>query len=183
MTEKLFAVMVGGSHPGSNIELHDIRFVVGETLEATYKELKASWWGIPATLHIDAWCELSALDGFRVEVRDTPKKSKAERHDNQLYFINVGYYEPGLFGEGHAYRFMIGPDRPSVWGRALREVSSSLQNRHKDNFMAVDEVIDIRRDLFAQDRYVHLTPDPALATARPKFNSEYIPFLKQKKQD
>jgi len=32
---KLFLVYVGGTAPGANIELHDIRFVVGQSMEET----------------------------------------------------------------------------------------------------------------------------------------------------
>ena len=37
---KLFAVMLGGTAPGANTELHDAVFAVGETIESTYEQLK-----------------------------------------------------------------------------------------------------------------------------------------------
>ena len=36
MTQKLFAVYLGGRAPKANIELHDVVFVVGESIEQTY---------------------------------------------------------------------------------------------------------------------------------------------------
>ncbi|WP_349678192.1 DUF1543 domain-containing protein, partial [Idiomarina abyssalis] len=37
---KLFLVYVGGTAPGANIELHDVRFVVGKRMEDTYPAIR-----------------------------------------------------------------------------------------------------------------------------------------------
>lgn len=49
---KLFAIYIGGAHKKSLIELHDMRFVIANTIEETYDTLRQSWWGIPASLHL-----------------------------------------------------------------------------------------------------------------------------------
>ncbi len=41
----LFMVYVGGYTVSSNIELHDMRFVIGETIESCYPQLLQEWWG------------------------------------------------------------------------------------------------------------------------------------------
>lgn len=38
---KLFAIYIGGEHPGANIEVHDMRFLVAPTIEATKDALLA----------------------------------------------------------------------------------------------------------------------------------------------
>ena len=43
---KLFVIYIGGTHEKSLIELHDMRFVVANTIEETYDALRQSWWGI-----------------------------------------------------------------------------------------------------------------------------------------
>ena len=42
---KLFAVMLGGTAPGANTELHDAVFAVGDTIESTYEQLMRQWFG------------------------------------------------------------------------------------------------------------------------------------------
>lgn len=41
----LFMVYVGGYTASSNIELHDMRFVIGETIESCYPQLLQEWGG------------------------------------------------------------------------------------------------------------------------------------------
>jgi hypothetical protein len=47
---KLFAIYIGGEHPGAHIEAHDVRFVVAESVRETHAKLRADWWGTPGTL-------------------------------------------------------------------------------------------------------------------------------------
>ena len=63
---KLFAIYIGGEHPGANIEVHDVRFIASRTIEDTYGTLREQWWGKPGTLHIDCWSELVRADGYEV---------------------------------------------------------------------------------------------------------------------
>lgn len=43
--EKLFAVYLGGRADRCNIELHDVVFVVGSSIEETYPLLAKKWFG------------------------------------------------------------------------------------------------------------------------------------------
>ena len=52
---KLYMFYVGGDCGSSNIELHDIRFSVGETPEDCFDDLRRQWWGEPKSLHLDSW--------------------------------------------------------------------------------------------------------------------------------
>ncbi len=173
MTRKLFAILIGGAHPSANIEIHDMRFCIGSSLEDTYAQLKTDWWGTPSSLHIDAYAELDVVDGYRVEI---VKPGESEPSDNRLWFINCGYYEEGIFGEGHAYRFMVGSEKPAVWKRVLNDVRQDFISRHKDNFVDVDDILDVTDTLFEQGAAVRLTYDPSLIDHRPRMVSEYIPF-------
>lgn len=136
---KLFAVFVGGGHPRANIELHDMRFVVGETLEATIPQLRAAWWGKPGSLHIDGYAELTAVDGWQVELKSGPAPEAPRR---ALWFVNIGGYSPASFGEQHHYLFLAGEERAKVWSRA-RSLSPGWLGRHKDNCVSVEDVVDV----------------------------------------
>ncbi|MFC6197454.1 DUF1543 domain-containing protein [Ponticaulis profundi] len=171
MTRKLFAILVGGHHPRANIELHDMRFCIGETLEATYRQLRDTWWGTPASLHIDGYVELSALDGHRIDISDEPAPAA---NAPKLFFVNVGYYDQAEFGEHHAYRFMIGRDKAEVWKRALRSVPNG-ESRHKDNFLDIDDIIEVTSDLFSHGKaHLKLVPDASAPVDPPVMISDYI---------
>lgn len=52
---KLFMFYIGGDCANSNIELHDVRFSIGETAEECRDDLRRQWWGEPKSLHLDCW--------------------------------------------------------------------------------------------------------------------------------
>ncbi len=115
MTLRLFAVLVGGQHDRALIEVHDVQFVVAERIEDAAPALRQRWWGTPASLHIDAYAEIDAVDGYRVE--PAPKTDLPPR-DLSLFFVNTAGYVSGAFSEEHAYSFHIGTNRQSVWAAA-----------------------------------------------------------------
>ena len=41
----LFLVVLGGKSPKSNIEIHDVRWVIGAKIEETFKDLRNGWFG------------------------------------------------------------------------------------------------------------------------------------------
>lgn len=166
---KLFAVFIGGEHPRANIELHDMRFVAGETLEATIPQLREAWWGDPASLHIDGYAELTEADGWEVEL--VPGKAP-ETPARSLWFVNLGGYTPDLFGEQHNYLFLAGMDKAEVWARA-RALSPRWTGRHKDNFVTIDEVIDVSGLVEGQGWHVRLER-PATGAAPARIVSDYI---------
>ncbi len=65
---KLFVFYIGGSTDTSLIELHDVRICAAETMEATYDDIRRTWWGTPESLHLDCWGELTAADGHRISL-------------------------------------------------------------------------------------------------------------------
>lgn len=59
----LHAVMLGGRAPGCRIELHDVAFAIGTSLESMHEQLLDQWFGNPQGLHIDAYARLDRADG------------------------------------------------------------------------------------------------------------------------
>ena len=47
--------MLGGRAKKANIELHDVRWVVGSSIEDTYDTLRKDWFGSPKGLYIDRY--------------------------------------------------------------------------------------------------------------------------------
>ena len=51
----LFLVVLGGRAKKANVELHDVRWVVGSKIEDTYDALRRDWFGTFEGLHIDSY--------------------------------------------------------------------------------------------------------------------------------
>lgn len=166
---KLFAVFVGGDHPRATIEVHDLRFTVAESVEAAVPALRAAWWGKPSSLHIDGYAELTEVDGWRVDLLPGPAPTEPGR---RLWFVNLGGYTPELFGEQHNYLFLAGSDKAEVWSRA-RALSPEWTSRHKDNFVSIDEVIDVSGLLDGDGWHIRLD-HPATGETPTRIVSDYI---------
>ncbi|MBY0565412.1 MAG: DUF1543 domain-containing protein [Hyphomonadaceae bacterium] len=168
---RLFAFLVGGSHPRATIELHDIQFVVARSVEETFPLLQQRWWGNADSLHIDAFAQIEAVDGYRV----TPVPAdEAGAGDLSLYFVNTGGYQLGVFQEFHAYSFHIGTDKRAVWS-AAKARAGGMGLLHQDNLDPIDDVVCID-DALATQRY-GLRFEPAPGTAdRIAIKVGYVPL-------
>jgi len=135
---KLFAVYLWGYIDGCHVEIHDVRFVIGEKIEDTYKQLKDQWIGWPTYFHIDAYMELINIDGYNISVsKDKPKLK------DKLYFVFMGAYDKKLFWELHEIAFYIWQNEETVKERALNELCVGTQLPHKDTLYDVDSIVEI----------------------------------------
>jgi Domain of Unknown Function (DUF1543) len=161
MVQKLFAVYLGGRAPKCNTELHDVVFVVGTSIEATYEQLMDKWFGDPLSLHIDSWLELGQVDGYRVVLGPDPA-AQIEK----LFFINLGAYRPGEFTELHACAFLVARDEQEVKRRAKAELLQGTISVHTDDLFDVDDCLVIAQ---VEGQHVHLQPagetPPLVATS------------------
>ena len=83
---KLFMFYVGGDCGNSNVELHDVRFSVGETPEECRDDLRRQWWGEPESLHLDCWGEVEQADGHDIAITRAAPDDSADK----LFFVNLG---------------------------------------------------------------------------------------------
>lgn len=148
---KLFVIYIGGAHEKSLIELHDMRFVVANTIEETYETLRKSWWGIPSSLHLDAWGVLNYADGHNILISDCPPQNVM----NKLYFVNLGGYDKHQFTELHKNTFVVATDEHQAKQKAVRQVSE-WESPHRDYLHEVDTVLDLSNLLTRQNHYLHL---------------------------
>lgn len=134
----LYAVLLGGRAAGCNTELHDVVFVVGNTLEETYPMLVKKWFGMRHRLHIDASIKLQYVDGHEVVVsHELPK----QENNYQLFFCNFGGYRKGYFGELHEVGFYVASSIDSALAKAKQELCQSLFQQHCDDKMLVDDLL------------------------------------------
>ena len=106
----LYLVVLGGRAKKANIELHDVRWVVGSKIEDTYDTLRKDWFGSPKGLHIDSYKKIQYIDGYKINLinfekdkivkKQLEKKNKAKKH---LWFVNIGGYSPTSMQEKHEF--------------------------------------------------------------------------------
>ena len=64
----LYLVVLGGRAKKANIELHDVRWVVGSKIEDTYDTLRKDWFGSSKGLHIDSYKKIQYIDGHKINL-------------------------------------------------------------------------------------------------------------------
>jgi hypothetical protein len=150
---KLFLVVLGGRIDGCQVELHDVRFVVGPTIETTIPELQKQWVGRRRGLHLDSWMEVRQIDGYAVTLARAPSDSL-----EKLWFVNVGGYDPSELLELHQIGLVVAPSAAAAKARAKKRLLPTAQQRHKDDLHAVDDCLPL--DLL-QGWHVQLRPNAA----------------------
>src|SRR5690606_17771283 len=79
---------------------HDYFFGIGHSLKELVPEMRAFWREAGASLHLDGWREVTAVDGYRVSVISS-ESAREEVASKRLFFINLGGYQEGRFEEQH----------------------------------------------------------------------------------
>jgi len=97
--------------------------------------IKASWTETEGNIHIDAWREVTVVDGYRVSV--IPKGEATEKKE-QLFFINLGGYQPGKFEEQHYTLLTVKESKAA----AFREAKNSLFYQQNGFGKAVSHIDD-----------------------------------------
>ena len=99
---KLFMVMLGCRPEGRFTEQHDIFFGIGNSLKSLLADMKNFWPEAKGKIHIDAWREVTFVDGFQIKIIDKMTDSNSEnKREEQLFFLNLGGYKPNEFEEYH----------------------------------------------------------------------------------
>ncbi|MFV0605026.1 MAG: DUF1543 domain-containing protein [Niabella sp.] len=103
---KLFYLLLGCTPIGRHTEQHDVFFCIGESL-SSLKHYIAAFWPDAGKIHIDAWREVTNVDGYAIKVFE--RKEAASKNEN-LFFINLGGYLPNSFEEHHYKCLAIAKD-------------------------------------------------------------------------
>lgn len=166
---KLFVIYVGGKTPTSLIEVHDIHFAIGETIEDTYDQIRDQWWGTSKSLHLDAWGALTSVENYNVLLKSKPSANDI----NNLYFINLGGYDPNEFSELHKNIFVIAKSEDEAKHKAKATISNWTVP-HKDNLYTVEDCVNVNKILLQKGLSIHLeyTNDPQPF----QFTCKYVPI-------
>jgi hypothetical protein len=135
-SQQLFLVVLGGRAAGAHIELHDVRFVAGASIEDTVPELRRQWFGARKGLHLDSWMAVRFVAGYRVELRREPFDGP-----ERLWFVNLGGYDPAQLAEQHAFGLFVATSPAGAKAAARRSLLPQAQQRHKDDLHGVEEAL------------------------------------------
>ena len=155
---ELFLVVLGGRATGCHIELHDVRFVAGTTIEAAIPELRRQWFGRREGLHLDAYLAVRAVDGWAVSLGREPPAPRPAR----LRFVNLGGYRPDSRAELHHVGLVVARSPQAAKAAAKRQWLRGALHLHKDDLCAVDDCLAIEQlELLGGERWhVQLEPHP-----------------------
>jgi len=149
--EKLLALYLGGSVPGFSIEAHDVVFVVAKHFEEVIPKVRELWHGDQKSLHIDSWLPLENLNGFDISL----VKSEPVDQVKSLYFVNLGGYLKGQFGEAHYIKFVAADSKVEAKKIAKSQVKEEVEVLHTDDLLDIDECIKITQ---VDNYFFELTP-------------------------
>ena len=153
MNLSLFIVVLGGRTLKSNIEMHDVRWVLGESIEDTFHELRKQWFGNKQGLHIDSYKRVKYVDGYKIVISKATKNKSidSKSEDESLWFINLGGYDPKKMYEEHEFTLVVAKKAIDAKRKAKKNWKSNFKKKHNDdysdinNFEQVDDVHSIKR--------------------------------------
>lgn len=96
-------LLLGCCPSGRLTEQHDIFFGIAENLSALVTPMNLFWPEAKGKLHIDAWREVTNVDGHEVKVVSADQILANPLH---LFFINLGGYVKDVFDEAH-FKMMV----------------------------------------------------------------------------
>lgn len=166
---KLYMFYIGGDCANSNVELHDVRFSIGQTPEDCFDDLRRQWWGTPESLHLDCWGAVEQVDGHDIELLQEPP---TDAH-NRLFFVNLGGYDSALFAELHQNILIVAVDAVTAKGKAKAQINH-WQKPHRDKLFEIDKTLDIS-ELMRRHGY-HLALWPATHEKPFQFQCDYRPI-------
>ena len=165
----LYLVVLGGRVKEANIELHDVRWVVGSKIEDTYDTLRKDWFGSPKGLHIDSYKKIKYIDGYKINLKNFEKvkiekkklikKRKAKKY---LWFVNIGGYDPSSMQEKHEFGLVTALNKLEAKNIAKSKWLIGFKKKHKDDISPLEILIscdDCKLIKKIGNWEIELTPD------------------------
>ena len=164
----LFLVVLGGRVDKANVELHDVRWVVGSKIEDTFETLRREWFGSPKGLHIDSYKKITYIDGYKInlkyikENKINNKKLVSSINTKKLWFVNIGGYTPNSMQENHEFGFIIASSKLEAKNIAKSKWLLGLKKKHNDDIASLEVLIscdDCQLIKKIGNWQIELTPD------------------------
>ena len=144
----LYLVVLGGRAKKANIELHDVRWVVGSEIKDTYETLRKDWFGTSRGLHIDSYKKIKYIDGYKINLinieKDKITKNKIEKQTKNkkyLWFVNIGGYNPTSMQEQHEFGLVIASNKLDAKNIAKSKWLIGCEKKHKDDIASLEIIV------------------------------------------
>ena len=144
----LYLVVLGGRAKNANIELHDVRWVVGSKIEDTYDTLRKDWFGSPKGLHIDSYKKIKYIDGYKIILKnfENDKNNKNQlanrtKHQKNLWFVNIGGYKPTSMQEIHEFGLVTASTKFEAKNIAKSKWLIGCKKKHKDDIASLEMLL------------------------------------------
>ena len=140
----LFLVVLGGRAKKANVELHDVRWVIGSRIEDTFDVLRRDWFGTIDGLHIDSYKKINYVDGYKINLKkienDKLKNSKLFKENipqYNLWFVNIGGYDPTSMQEKHEFGLVVASSSLEAKNKAKSKWLNGCKKKHKDDITSL----------------------------------------------
>ncbi len=140
-------VILGCKPVGRFTEQHDVFFGIGNSLRELIPQMKAFWKEANGMIHIDAWREIKAVDGYAVQIAQKQYASM-NTANAKLFFINLGGYKQNELEEYHYKIITVAADK----GEAVRKSKQSAFYKHY-GFKGAESHIDDKYGIDVDDLY------------------------------
>ncbi len=144
---KLFMLLLGCKPPGRHTEQHDIFFGIANAMGELVTAIKQSWKEANGNIHVDAWREVTKVDGYTVEVLNKQDHT-TETPAAKLFFINLGGYKENQFDEFHYKMIIACGDK----GEAVKRSKETAFYKHT-GFRGATSHIDDKYGVDVDDLY------------------------------
>ena len=143
----LFLVFLGGRAKKANVELHDVRWVVGSRIEDTFDVLRNDWFGNLEGLHIDTYKKIQHLDGYKINLKNIENKKLKNKKffdgsasKNYLWFVNIGGYDPNCMQEKHEFGLVVASSKLEAKNIAKSKWLLGSKKKHKDDIACLKKI-------------------------------------------
>ncbi len=164
MDFSLFIVVLGGRSLKSNIEIHDVRWVIGVSIDDTFPTLRKQWIGKKNGLHIDSYKCIKYVDGYEIVVSKSNKDTLVtpKTDDLSLWFVNLGGYNPKKMYEEHEFNLIVAKKANEAKRKAKNNWETNLKNKHNDDCSGINYMkqVDDLHPIKIKNWEINLKPDP-----------------------
>ncbi len=146
---KLFMLLLGCRPKGRHTEQHDVFFTIGTSIKDVVPKIVAFWPEAKGVIHVDAWREVTYIDGHQISVESCGFPSTVlQETTTKLYFINLGGYRQNEFEEYHYKMLVVDADK----GSAIKQARQTAFYRHT-GFKGAESHIDDKYGIDVDDMY------------------------------
>ncbi|TDS12229.1 uncharacterized protein DUF1543 [Sphingobacterium paludis] len=171
-------VLLGCKPTGRFTEQHDIFFGIGTDLRDLKPAMNDFWAEADGKLHVDAWREVTVVDGYSIAVRS---RGDGASSDLKLFFVNLGGYRGQDFEEYHYKQLVVARDVAEATAKAkssnfFREhISPHIDDKYG---LDVDDIFTVEDALPAgmRERYQLVIHSAAEGVAEDDVAIGYVKF-------